>query len=73
MKDLIVHPVESITLIKQADLKAAALKASDPLQLGGMAIVDRSGTLRYRHIAETTDDMPSNEEILHALEELKAA
>ncbi len=73
MKDLLLDPVETVKLIMKADLKAAALPASDPLQLGGVTIVDAEGTLRYRHVAQKTADMPSNEEIFAALDQLAAS
>ena len=73
LKDMIVHPVESVSLIAQADLKAAQLPASDPLQLGGVAIVDREGVVQYRHIARRPDDVPSNQEIFDALDRMAAA
>lgn len=70
IRDMIVNPRESFSLIASADFKAAALPSSDPLQLGGVTIIDTSGTLRYRHIADRPSDMPSNAEILHALDQL---
>lgn len=73
MKDLLINPVETVRLIMDADLKASRLPASDPLQLGGVTIVDPGGVLRYRHVAQRTDDIPSNDEIFAALDRLAAA
>ena len=73
IRDLITNPVESISLVAKADFEAAALPASDPLQLGGLIIVDRDGMLRYRHPAKKPDDLPENAEILRALDEIRAA
>lgn len=61
---------ESLRLVRNADLGASQLEASDVLQLGGVAIVDRAGVLRFLHVAETTADIPSNEEICAALDAL---
>ena len=62
---------ESLRLIRKADLRASQLESSDVLQLGGVAIVDAGGVLRFLHVAETTADMPSNDEILAALDALR--
>ena len=61
---------ESLRLIRQADLRASQLDATDVLQLGGVAIVDRDGVLRFLHVAGTPADIPSNEEIFAALDAL---
>ena len=61
---------ESVRLIRQADLGASQLEATDVLQLGGVAIVDSQGVLRFLHVAETTADIPTNEEIFTALDAL---
>jgi len=60
----------AVQRIRRADLRASQLDASDVLQLGGVAIVDREGVLRFLHVAETTDDIPSNDEIFAALDSL---
>ena len=72
MKPFFTDPLESLRLIGSADLKASQLKSSDVLQMGGVAIVDSTGTLRFLHVAEATADMPSNDEIFTALERLAA-
>lgn len=61
---------ESVRLVRSADLAASQLDASDVLQLGGVAIVDREGVLRYLHVAKTTADLPPNEEMFGALDAL---
>jgi hypothetical protein len=61
---------KSLGLIREADLAASRLESTDVLQLGGVAIVDRAGTLRFLHVAESTDDIPANEDILAALDAL---
>jgi peroxiredoxin len=72
IRDLIMNPIESLTQVAQADFKAAALRESDPLQLGGITIIDTKGTLRYRHLAKRPDDLPENEEIWQALDEIRS-
>ena len=66
-------PAESLRLIRNADLGASRLPSSDVLQLGGVAIVDRRGRLRFLHVAQTTADIPSNAQICAALDRLPAA
>jgi hypothetical protein len=61
---------ESLRLIRRADLAASQLPSSDVLQMGGVAIVDRAGRLRFLHVAQTTADLPSNAEICEALDRL---
>ena len=70
IQDLLMNPVESLKNVAKADLKAAALPSSDPLQLGGVTIVDASGILRYRHLATKPTDIPSNRKIFDALDAL---
>ena len=57
-------------IFKGADLKASASPRSDVQRLGGVAIVDREGTLRYLRRAERSDDQPPNAELLAALDRL---
>lgn len=70
VKPFFTDPRESFRLVRNADLAASQLEASDVLQLGGVAIFDRGGVLRFLHVAETTADIPSNAEICAALDEL---
>jgi peroxiredoxin len=70
VKPFLTDTRESLRLIRDADLEASRLESTDVLQLGGVAIVDREGVLRFLHVAESTDDMPSNDEILAALDTL---
>jgi len=72
LKGMVTRPFKALSLLREADLKAAALKSSDTLQLGGVAIVDSGGIIRYRHVAEQPDDIPSNEEIFRALDTLES-
>ena len=44
-------------------MKGAQLDSTDVLQLGGIAIVDREGTLRGMHRAQSPEDMPPAREV----------
>ena len=59
--------------IRHASLKGSVMRHSDPRQLGGVAIVDTEGTLRYLHRSRRTDDLPTTAEILAQLDALGAA
>ena len=72
LRSLVTRPVETLRRIGDADLSAAQLPASDVLQLGGVAIVDAGGTLRYLHVAESPEDIPPNSEVFGALDRLAA-
>lgn len=71
IRNMILNPRESFSQIAEADLRAAALPASDPLQLGGLLIIDSAGCLRFRHLATRPDDLPENPEIWRALDEIR--
>lgn len=70
VKPFFTETRESLRRVRDADLGASQLRATDVLQLGGVAIVDAAGALRFLHVAETTADIPSNEEIFAALDAL---
>jgi hypothetical protein len=53
--------------IRKASLRGSLHPSSDVLQLGGIAVVDRSGTLRYLHRSRRTDDLPAMSELLDRL------
>jgi hypothetical protein len=67
LRNLLTRPVETVGLIAEADMKGAALAAADVLRLGGVAIVDRAGALRFLHKAADPADIPANDEIFSAL------
>ncbi len=56
--------------IRRASLKGSVMEHSDVLQLGGVAIVDRSGQLRYFHGSSRTDDLPPTADVLAELDRL---
>jgi peroxiredoxin len=62
-RGLLTEPIESISLIAKADLKGAQLDSTDVLQLGGICVVDREGTMRAIHRAESPKDMPAPAEV----------
>lgn len=72
LRSMITNPFLSFARIKNADLAASQLEASDVLQLGGVAIVARGGALRFLHVAAATDDIPSNADVFASLESLDA-
>jgi peroxiredoxin len=63
-------PVAGFRRIRDADLRAAMLKESDVLQLGGVVIVDREGTVRYLHRSQDPSDLPPTQELLDVLDSL---
>jgi hypothetical protein len=65
---LVTNPRLTLSRLFSADISGAKLKAARPLQLGGVAIVDGSGMLRFLHRAETAEDNPSNGSIIRATE-----
>jgi peroxiredoxin len=56
--------------LRRASLRGSLMQHTDVLQLGGTAIVDRSGIVRYLHRARKTDDRAPAPEILAALDRL---
>ena len=56
--------------IRRASLKGSMMRHSDVLQLGGVALVDRSGVVRYLHRSRRTDDYPPTSELIAALDAL---
>lgn len=63
---LLREPRLTLSRLAAADFGGSVLKASDPLQLGGVAILDRQGIVQYLHRAQTADDNPSNDAVLEA-------
>ena len=56
--------------LRHADLAGARMPHSDVQQLGGVAILERGGVVRYLHRAQQTDDMPPMAEVLAELDRL---
>jgi hypothetical protein len=59
--------------IRHASLRGSLMKHSDVLQLGGVAIIDRQGIVRFLHRSRRTDDRPPTSEILAELDRLGSA
>jgi len=70
VRPFLESPVEAARTLAEADLRASASPRSDVKRLGGAAIVDRRGVVRYLHRARRTDDLPPNEALLDALDRL---
>jgi hypothetical protein len=64
------EPALAWSRIRHASLKGSLMKHTDVLQLGGSAIVDRRGLLRYLQVSQKTDDYPPSAEILAELDRL---
>jgi len=71
-RSLLTEPVETLRLIAKADMAGAALHASDPQRLPGVAIIERGGRLRFIHRAKETREMAEGSEIFAALDTLDA-
>ncbi len=56
--------------IRNASLKGSLMRHTDVLQLGGVAIVDTQGVLRYLHVSRRTDDLPPMPDVLAELDRL---
>jgi hypothetical protein len=67
-KPFLEDPRLAFSRIRNASLKGSLMRHSDVLQLGGVAIVDRDGILRYLHRARKTDDHPAMGTILAELD-----
>jgi hypothetical protein len=59
--------------IRHASLRGSLMPHSDALQLGGVAIIDRHGIVRFLHRSRRTDDRPPTSEILAELDRLGPA
>jgi len=64
------EPKLAMSRIRNASLKGSLMQHTDVLQLGGVAIVDREGVLRYLHISRKTDDLPATRDLLAELDRL---
>jgi len=69
-KPFLEDPALAWRRIRNADLAGARLESSDVKQLGGVAILDRRGTVRYLHRSERTEDYPPTPEVLAELDRL---
>jgi hypothetical protein len=63
---------EGVRRLGGVDVRGALLPTSDWFQLGGVAIVDREGVLRYVHRARHPADLPAPAALLQALDAVAA-
>lgn len=63
-------PALAWSRIRNASMKGSLMRHTDVLQLGGVAIVDTGGVLRYLHVSRKTDDLPPTPELLAELDRL---
>lgn len=59
--------------VRAADMQGAAMPHSDVKQLGGVAILERGGVVRYLHRAQHTDDIPPMADVLEQIDRLGLA
>ena len=63
-------PSQAFRRIRNASMKGSLMRHTDVLQLGGVAIVDTGGVLRYLYVSRRTDDLPPTPELLAELDRL---
>jgi hypothetical protein len=68
LRSMLTDPIKSLGLTLKADFSGMMLAASDVLRLGGVAIVEAGGALRFIHRAEDPSDNPTNKELIAALD-----
>ena len=69
-KPFLEDPGLAWSRIRNANLEGARLEQSDVKQLGGVAILDREGVVRYLHRSRRTEDYPPTPEVLAELDRL---
>ncbi|MDP6076397.1 MAG: AhpC/TSA family protein [Myxococcota bacterium] len=69
-KPFLEDPALAWHRIRNANLEGARLEHSDVKQLGGVAILDRRGVIRYLHRSRRTEDYPPTSEVLAELDRL---
>ena len=68
LRSMLTDPIKSLGLTLKADFSGMMLAASDVLRLGGVAIIEAGGALRFIHRAEDPSDNPTNQELIAALD-----
>ena len=56
--------------IRHASLKGSMMPHTDVLQLGGVALIDREGVVRFLYRSRKTDDMPDTAAVLAEIDRL---
>jgi len=70
VRPFLEDPSQAFRRIRNASMKGSLMRHTDVLQLGGVAIVDIQGVLRYLHVSRKTDDLPPTAELLAELDRL---
>ena len=70
VKPFLDEPRIAFDRIRRASMKGSMMQHSDVLQLGGIAIIDAEGVVRYLHRSRKTDDYPPTSELIAALDAL---
>jgi hypothetical protein len=68
LRSMLTAPIKSLGLTLKADFSGMMLAASDVLRLGGVAVIEAGGALRFIHRAEDPSDNPTNQELIAALD-----
>jgi hypothetical protein len=75
-REILIDPlragIQGLRRVSAVDVRGALLPSSDWFQLGGVAIVDRRGILRYAHRARHPADLPPPAAVLQALDAVAA-
>jgi hypothetical protein len=66
LKPFIEAPLLGLRRLRHASMEGARMPHSDVLQLGGAAVLDPDGTVRFLHRAAKVDDVPGPPELLAA-------
>ena len=69
-KPFLDQPGLALRRIRRASLKGSMMKHTDVLQLGGVAIVDGQGVLRYLYRSQRPDDLPPTPDVIAELDRL---
>jgi len=75
-REILLDPLldsSGLRRVGQASIRGSLAPHSDWFQLPGVAIVDRSGIIRYLHRAKHSGDIPPTATVLAALEALATA
>jgi hypothetical protein len=70
VQPFVENPALAWRRLRGANLAGARMRHSDVQQLGGVAILERGGVVRYLHRAQQTDDMPPISELLAEIDRL---
>lgn len=70
-KEILVDPIlagnQAVRSAQRVSIRGSLLRQSDWFQLPGVAVVDRSGTLRYLYRSRHSGDLPPVDALLEAV------